>query len=134
MYGIIILLWSLNEALMDFPKKFYFSKTKDGVDYGTMPSGSLSVPRLMKGLPYWTRPSAPRHEEKKHLIISEPALASMSHEIQAKVAIYIIQLLEAGFSISLTTSDGLQALESTNLYTLLDTFTTYSLKKCILSI
>ena len=52
---------------MDFPKKFYFSRTKEGFDYGTTPSGSLSVPRLIRGLPYWTRPSAPRNEEKKTL-------------------------------------------------------------------
>jgi hypothetical protein len=96
---------------MKYPNDFYYSKTVDGKECSTIPSGKISVNDLIQGLPYWITPNNAERQDKRHLLISDYSLSCRSFRDKDFLANQFAQLIEDGFSVSIDIPEGIHPLQ-----------------------
>jgi len=61
-----------------YPNHFYFSQKTLEVRYSHIPSGEISVDRLIKNQPYWKLPITTSPKKPKTLILADWTMANWS--------------------------------------------------------
>ncbi len=97
-----------------YPNHFYFSQKTLEVRYSHIPSGEISVDRLIKNQPYWKLPITTSPKKPKTLILADWTMANWSIKKQQEVISHLISLIEAGFPVYLWQDGQIELITITN--------------------
>lgn len=85
---------------MPYPELFYYKEAQSRLGYGDIPKGTLSVERMIRGQPCWTK-SLPAKIKQKKLIFTDCTAKIRSKWNITKLQEELLALMDEGFSIDI---------------------------------